>query len=233
MNKLYVVGTDTGIGKTVFSTILMHYFYFRGFDPFYFKPFQTGCPFPVHPESDANFIYSHIKQLAKRDPSFSVGYCFSNPKAPYFAAKDEKKEIDIKWVKGILEERSKGHNPIIIEGSGGLLVPITRDIFIMDTIKIFEAIPILVARAGLGTINHTLLSLECLEKRGIVPLSVIFIDKEDTPEHMIKENMEAISLFSNIKVAGVIKKIIDFSHIENNVFALLDRMFLQSMHKTP
>ena len=57
MNRFYVVGTDTGVGKTVFSLILMQYFYSKGLNPFYFKPFQTGCASPMDPESDANYIF--------------------------------------------------------------------------------------------------------------------------------------------------------------------------------
>ena len=213
MNRFYIVGTDTGVGKTVFSLILMQYFYLRGFNPFYFKPFQTGCVSPTDPEMDANFIYKHVPHLEGCDLASSVGYYFRNPKAPYFAARDEKREIDVNGIKNTIEIRSEGYDPLIIEGAGGLLVPVTRDVLIIDTIKLFHAKPILVARAGLGTINHTLLSLEALDRRDIKPVAVIFMDDADTPEDMIKENMEAVEMFSHVKVSGWIGRIRDFSYI--------------------
>ena len=226
-NLLYIVGTDTGIGKTVFSLFLMRYFYSKGFKPFYFKPFQTGCLSPIDPESDARFIYEHVPELKGKDPFISVGYCFKNPKAPYFSARNEGKGINVEWVKEIIEERKKQYDPIIIEGSGGLLVPVTKDILIVDTIKIFNASPILVAKAGLGTINHTLMSLEILEKRGIRPISVILMDKEQTPKDMIRENMEAIEMFSGIKVIGVIKRLEKFYNFDQDIFLLLNKIFNQ------
>ena len=223
----YIVGTDTGIGKTVFSLILMRYFFSKGFNPFYFKPFQTGCSSPLDIDSDARFIYEHVPELKGKDPSVSVGYCFKNPKAPYFSARDEKKDIDVEWIKGIIEEKKRQYNPLIIEGSGGLLVPVTKDTLIIDTIKIFGADPILIAKAGLGTINHTLLSLEALEKRNIKLISIIFVDREGTSKEMIKENMEAIRIFSRIEVAGVIKKMKKFSDIDQEIFVLLNKIFNQ------
>ncbi len=233
MNRFYVVGTDTGIGKTVFSTILMHYFYIKGLNPFYFKPFQTGCAYPLDADSDATFVYKNLPQLRESDPAISVGYCFAAPKAPYFAARDEKKEIDMDWIKNTINERAKGHNPVIIEGSGGLLVPVTKDVLILDTIKTFDAAPILIARAGLGTINHTLLSLEAIKRMDIKPRAVIFMDNEDTPDNMIEENIEAIEIFSKVKVAGVIRRIIDLSLIRNEIFAFLDSIFSEDIGETP
>ena len=96
--NIFVVGTDTGIGKTVLSLLLMQFFYARGYTPFYLKPAQTGCVDPYDIDSDARFIYQHVKPLNRKDPADSVVYCFKNPKAPYFAARDEGEEIDFKVI---------------------------------------------------------------------------------------------------------------------------------------
>ena len=85
---LFIVGTDTGVGKTVTSLLLMQYFYGLGKTPFYLKPFQTGCKDPYDKESDARFIYKNVRELQKKDPSDSVIYCFDKPKAPFFAARN-------------------------------------------------------------------------------------------------------------------------------------------------
>jgi dethiobiotin synthetase len=68
---LYIVGTDTGIGKSVLSLLLMQYFYAGGDSPFYIKPFQTGCKDPYDTDSDAKFIYTHVTQLKNSDPADS------------------------------------------------------------------------------------------------------------------------------------------------------------------
>jgi len=223
--RIFVCGTDTGVGKTVLSLLMMKYFYHIGANPFYFKPFQTGCISPLDPESDASFIYSYIPQLKGKDPSFSVGYCLREPKAPYFAARNENKQIDLRFIKKILKEREKGYNPVIIEGAGGLYVPVTKKKFIIDLIRSFDSTPVLVARAGLGTINHTLLSLEALRKRKIKPICVIFINTDNTSEEMIRENIEAVELWSGIPVAGVINKIEDFTCIPSELFDIFNKIF--------
>jgi len=104
-DNIFIVGTDTGAGKTVLSLLLMQYFYGKGRSPFYLKPIQTGCENPYDTDSDACFIYHHLKPLGDKDPAESVIYCFRNPKAPYFAARDEGKEIHIKKILEVAAEK--------------------------------------------------------------------------------------------------------------------------------
>ena len=70
----------------------MQFFYKRGDEPFYVKPLQTGCVDPYDTDSDAKLIYQNVVPLKGKDPADSVIYCFTNPKAPYFSARDEGKE---------------------------------------------------------------------------------------------------------------------------------------------
>ena len=76
---LFITGTDTGAGKTVLSLLLMQYLYSKGADPFYLKPFQTGCKNAYDTDSDARFIYSHVSQLKGKDPAGSVHLCGQGP----------------------------------------------------------------------------------------------------------------------------------------------------------
>jgi dethiobiotin synthetase len=212
-NILFVVGTDTGVGKTVLSLLLMQFFYARGDTPFYLKPVQTGCADPYDTDSDAGFIYRHIKSLRDKDPADSVVYCFKNPKAPLFAARDEKRTIDLSLIERVVTEKAVIHAPLVIEGAGGVLVPVTGNTCMADLISLIKGSPIIAARAGLGTINHTLLTIEALKFRGILPAGVVFIDsgEDSTPRKMIDENRSAIEKASGVKVAGVIGRIGDFS----------------------
>lgn len=224
MNKIYVVGTDTGVGKTVLSLLLMQFFLERGRRPFYLKPLQTGCATPRDKDSDAGFVYKHVESLRDKDPSESVVYCFRNPKAPYFAARDEGREIDMKLVDKVVEEKSRRYSPLILEAAGGLLAPVAERKLMVDTIGPGTRV-LVVARAGLGTINHTLLSIEALERRGIRPAAVVFLDAAETPTDLVAENIEAVRKYSGIKVSGVIGRINDFSRPPQDCYRPLEFLF--------
>lgn len=224
MDNFFIAGTDTGVGKTVLSLLLMRYFYRNGYTPFYLKPFQTGCDDPRDETSDAKFIYSNIDQLKEKDPAESVVYCCNNPKAPWFACRDMGSHADPLQVMKVLEEKSRGFCPVIMEAAGGLLVPVTNSFLVIDMIKLSGAKIILTARSGLGTINHTLLSIEALRKRGMMPTGIVFMNAGDITDsaEVISENMEAVHRFSGIQVAGVINRMDDFSAPEEQVDKIFD-----------
>ncbi len=209
----FITGTDTGVGKTVLSLLLMQFFSGKGQKPFYLKPFQTGCRDPYDKDSDAKFIYNFIPQLMAKDPADSVVFCHQNPKAPLFAARDQGETVDAKLIQKIIAEKSSIHHPVIVEGAGGVMVPIDGKLLMIDLIKMLNARPIIAARAGLGTINHTLLTIEVLRMHNILPSGIVLMDavSPPTPRQMVDENIEAIEKFSGIKVAGVIGRIENFS----------------------
>ncbi len=223
---IFVVGTDTGVGKTVVSLLLMQWLYARGYHPFYLKPFQTGCATAYDADSDAAFVYRHTAQLSRKDPAQSVVYCLPNPKAPYFAARDAGMTIRLEEVLQTIETRRSSHSPLVVEAAGGLMVPLTERHTVLDLLSQANCRPLLVARAGLGTINHTLLSIEALEKREIPPLGVIFVQLDDCTGslHLVKENMAAIDMFSGIQVAGVVPTLTDFSAPPDKAYQTLEAL---------
>jgi len=227
LDNIYVAGTDTCAGKTVLSLLLMQFFYAKGIEPFYLKMVQTGCRDAYDIESDARFIYENVSSLKGKDCAESVPYCFRNPKAPYFAARDQGVNIDLEVIKKAIDKKNISFHPVILEAAGGLLVPVTEKALIIDTIRIMEAGTLIAARAGLGTINHTLLAIEALDKRGIRPLGVVFMDfgEKPTPQDMISENIEAVENVSGLKVAGVINKIKNFSNPAKNCYEPLIKIF--------
>lgn len=227
MENLFVVGTDTGVGKTVLSLLLMQFFFSRGYNPFYLKPVQTGCKDPNDRESDAQFIYRNVGPLKDEDPADSVIYCFKNPKAPLFAARDEGRTIDLSVIERAVVEKARAYSPLIIEGAGGVLVPVVGNTLLADLCAVTHATPVIAARAGLGTINHTLLTIEALTVRGLKPLGIIFIDagKEETPLEMVIENKLAIEEASGVKVAGFIGRIRNFCKPPQNCYLPLEKMF--------
>jgi dethiobiotin synthetase len=228
--NLFIVGTDTGVGKTVLSLLLMQFFYAAGHTPFYIKPIQTGCRDPYDTDSDADFIYRHVRPLQDKDPAESVIYCFKNPKAPFFAARDEGKEIDLSVIERAVTQKSGIHFPLIIESAGGVMVPVTQNTLVTDLISLTKGTPIIAARAGLGTINHTLLTVEALDRRGINPLGIVFMDagEKETPLEMVSENKEAIEEACGIKVIGIIGRIHDFTSPPQDCYQPLTIMFGQT-----
>ncbi len=220
------MGTDTGVGKTVLALLLMQFFIAKGCNPFYLKPMQTGCKDANDADSDAKFIYRHVESLHGKQPAESVIYCFKNPKAPLYAARDEGKLIDLSKIERIVSRKATAHFPVILEGAGGVLVPVVGEKLMVDVITLVNGTPLIAARAGLGTINHTLLTIEAIEKRGLKPMGIVFIDagEKETPAEMIRENTSAIEEASGIKVAGVISRIDDFSRPPRDCYKTLAKI---------
>jgi len=126
-----------------------------------------------------------------------------------------------------ITRRGAGHAPLVIEGAGGLFVPLSAQDMMIDLVAQTGAKPVIAARAGLGTINHTLLTIEALSHRGLEPLGVVMIDAEkpQTDSAMIEENREAIEKTSGVMVAGVIPRIVNFLEPLVFLYPIFDRLF--------
>ncbi len=166
INKsLFISATNTDVGKTYACEKFLNYFAKAGLKVGYFKPFETGVVgFPL----DGSKMLELVKKL---NPSFNVTiddvvpYQFELPAAPYVAKGSTIIDIDfLKEKKKYLEQFC---DLLIIEGAGGLMVPIEKDLFIIDLIKIFEANAILITPSKLGCINDTLLSIHALKSKNI------------------------------------------------------------------
>ena len=209
---LLIVGTDTGVGKSVVSLLTMQLLYRRGFYPFYVKPFQTGCRDAYALESDAAFVYRHIRELSGSDPTRSMIYCYTQAKAPYYAARDAGERIDMDEVVLRINRQRKQNYPLVVEAAGGLMVPLTDKLLLLDAIERLGCRPLLVARSGLGTINHTLLSIETLQRRGVLPIGVVMVTEKgaDQDPQLVAENMKAVQDHGGVAVGGVIPRIKNF-----------------------
>ncbi len=227
---IIVIGTDTGVGKSVVSLLLMQLLFARGYSPFYLKPFQTGCRSALETNSDAVFVYSHTKSLEQDDPGQSVLYCHPNPKAPYFAARDAGQSIDVNLVGQVIERKRRRFSPLVVEAAGGLLVPVGEDLLVIDVIETIGCRPLLVARAGLGTINHTLLSIEALHSRGQPPMGIVFVDPSESPvdPDLVSDNMAAVASFSGCRVQGVIPHLTDFDRPSEAAYRPLEKILFES-----
>jgi dethiobiotin synthetase len=210
--RYFVLGTDTGVGKTVISTLLMQSLHRLSRKAFYLKPLQTGCKDPYDTDSDARFVYSHCDHLKNQDPARSVVYCLPNPKAPLFAASDANVEIDPARIDATLLTLSD-YQDLVIEAAGGLLVPAWKNATMADLVHRCNARPILVGRAGLGTINHTLLTVEALDRRNLPPLGIVLVESSPTPTSadLLEENRSAIACITGLPVVGPIPFLANFT----------------------
>lgn len=190
MKKTFIItGTDTGIGKTVFSASLMLGLEQAGVAPHYWKPIQSG----VDEGIDTRTVQKLTKLAATR--FLAEKYIFSQSLAPHRAAELDDTQINMNELRGP-EYIPPCEGTLMIEGAGGLLVPLTRENLLINLFKTWQCPVILCAKTSLGTINHTLLSLEALWSRQIPVLGIAFIG-EDNPD-----NIRTIAEFSKTKILG-------------------------------
>ena len=185
--KFVICGTDTDIGKTLISS-----FFVRGLNSYYWKPIQSG----LESETDSQAI----ERLSKinKEKIIKEAYIFTKPVSPHWAAEIDKKKINFK-----LLNIPNVNDSLIIETAGGLMVPITRNYLQIDQIRKWDLPVILVCKSSLGTINHTLLSIEALEKRNIKIIGLVI----NGEKHL--DNPNTLTKFSGLPI------IAEFPYIQN------------------
>lgn len=165
IQNIFVTATNTDVGKTYACEKLLKFYAKQGLKVGYFKPCETGViDLPI----DGSKMLKLTKEL---NPNFDVSindvvpYQFKLPAAPYVAKEETKISMDfIKEKKAYLEQFC---DVLVVEGAGGLMVPIEEDLFIIDMIKELDCKAVLITPSKLGCINDTLLSMEALKTRNI------------------------------------------------------------------
>jgi malonyl-CoA O-methyltransferase len=175
---VFVTGTDTGVGKTVVSAWLM-----RVLDADYWKPIQAG----TEDETDTAVV-QRLTGLPEGRFHESA-YRLTAPLSPYEAARREGITIDLDRI--ALPESAR---PLVVEGAGGILVPLNDRTFMTDLMAKFGLPAVIVARAELGTINHTLLTVEALRARGLPMAGVVMNGAPNAA------NRRAIETFGRVQV---------------------------------
>lgn len=161
--RYFVTGTDTGVGKTEISASLLSSMAARGLKPFAYKPCESGD------NTDSEALWKAAGKW--QSPETVCIYRFKAPLAPFLAAHAEKRRVD--WKRLLTGFSALGDGPGVVEGAGGLFVPLDDRHDVIDLIEATGLPVVLVARAGLGTINHTVLSLRALESRKIPVAGVV------------------------------------------------------------
>jgi dethiobiotin synthetase len=186
MSKAYIVtGTDTGIGKTTVAAMLV-----LALDAVYWKPIQSG----TEEGTDRQRVQA-LTQLPD-DRLLPERYVLSQPLSPHRAAELDGIEIEAEALVLPAFDRT-----LVIEGAGGLMVPVTRNKLQIDVFADWSLPIILCARTALGTINHTLLSIEALRGRHMRLHGLIFVG-DDNPD-----NMRTIADFSGARILGHVPRL--------------------------
>ncbi len=194
-----ITGTDTGVGKTYVACGLIRGFKRLGLRVFPYKPVETGCPeYPA----DGRLL-RETAGLSVPDGDV-VQYLFREPLAPAVAERIEGKSIDPFAIVSRIRELEGLYDVVVVEGAGGLLVPVTGRITYADLANMLGMPLVVVARARLGTINHTLLTLRVARSQGLRVLAVVVNGYEgrDTAE---RTNPEVIEDLGNCRVFVVPK----------------------------
>ncbi|MFP6738007.1 MAG: dethiobiotin synthase [Planctomycetota bacterium] len=189
--SLVVIGTDTEVGKTVVSAVVLAR-YARGRKLAYWKPIATGA------EGDTDTALVR-KWVGHRVDILDEAYLYDPPVSPHLAARLASRPIDPELVLAQLVEHGleDPRRNLVVEGIGGLHVPLTTEGYLLSHLLSDMHLPCLLAtRSGLGTINHTLLSLEAIRERKLDLAGVVMVGPKD------KENKAAIEKYGGVKVTA-------------------------------
>lgn len=206
----FVTGTDTGVGKTIIASALVAVLKSLGLRTGVMKPLESGCA------GSGKVLIPHdgifLKQFANtEDPVSDISpSLFGSPLAPLAAAEIENKNVDLVDIRKAFSRMSRKYEALVIEGIGGLMVPLKKDYYVLDLAADLGLPLVVTARPGLGTINHTLLTVNIALKKGLDVAGVI-INYPYRPLNDLAEktNLTILPRILPVKVAGI------FPYIEN------------------
>jgi dethiobiotin synthetase len=201
MRGLFVTGTDTGAGKTVVAGAVVAALRAQGERVAAFKPIVTGLDEPAEPGWPRD--HELLAAAAGASAEAVAAHGFGPPVSPHLAAELAGVELDLDALvlaAGAVAAEADA-TVLVVEGVGGLLVPLTRDRSVRD-LAVALGFPLLVAaRPGLGTINHTLLTLEAARAAGLAVAAVVLTPWPDEPTVMEESNRATIARLGAVRVA--------------------------------
>ncbi len=200
MKGLFVTATDTEVGKTVVTGGLAAAFKARGYRVGVVKPVQSGHA-ADHPDGDA----MRLKRLAELPdaPEVIAPYAFHAPLAPWIAARLEGRIIDREKIQAHVRQMAEKVDICLVEGAGGLLVPLGADWTVADLARSLAFPLLIVARPHLGTVNHTVLTVKTARTYGLNPIGVVlngYRSVETDPS--VRDNPAMIESFGALPVLG-------------------------------
>jgi dethiobiotin synthetase len=220
---IFITATDTGIGKTVVAAGLALALKGRGLNVGVMKPVATGCSGEGRlVSSDAVYLF----EAAENEYApLTSPVRFRNPVAPSIASIYEQKEIDLDVIRSAYSELQKHYDYVIVEGIGGLLVPIKKNFLVANLIREMELPIVIVSNVNLGAINHTLLTVDSALMRGFTIKGIIF-NRAPVVNYSLAEltNPRVIHELTGLPVLGTLPEIENLS-VERYKFGELRAIF--------
>jgi len=217
MQHFWIVGTDTDVGKTFVTATMLRQVQALGYNTMPYKPVQTG---EVEIDGKKTYYDTAMYQKYSRQPldvEQMNGFSYKVPASPHYAAQLEGKEIDEQIILAQLKDLQQAYEVVICEGAGGLFVPLktTSTYCLIDLIEQTKLPVVLVTKTGLGTINHTLLSVEALQRRGIEIKGIVY--NGNTNSAMEQNNIETMVAHTKLPYA-ILPRVQQEQDLENLSF---------------
>jgi dethiobiotin synthetase len=207
MQGLFVTGTDTGVGKTILSAALLAAIRDAGERVRAYKPVVTGLEDPAEIESRGGWPADHelLAMAAGMDPEEVSPLRYGPAVSPHLAARLAGERIDPgRLIASATDRDADGHQAtLIVEGVGGLLTPLADDFTVCDLAVALGLALVIAARPGLGTINHTLLTLRAARAAGLEVRAVVLTPWPEQPTVLELSNCETIGQLGDVRVEGL------------------------------
>ncbi len=205
---LFVTGTGTDVGKTYVTALIIKKLKEEGLNIGYYKAALSGAELNNGKLVPGDAEY--VRKIARLDNSSNndVSYVYKNAVSPHLAARLENKQVDMDVIKKDYKALSNVYDYLTVEGSGGIVCPLRYDdkkiIMLEDVIKELNLSVLIVASAGLGTINATVLTVEYLRSKNI-KIEGIILNEFHKVDVMNEDNLYMIEKLTNVKVIGVVE----------------------------
>lgn len=189
MTTLCICGIDTGIGKSVVTGLLARFLDEQGHSVITQKPIQTGCDGP----SEDILTHRRLMEtgwLEEDEQRLTCPYTFSLPGSPHLAARHDGMTVDLETITTTTRMLEKKYEWVLIEGAGGLMVPMTEDTLFIDYLEQQSYPLLLVTSPRLGSINHTLMSLEMIRSRGLKLAGLVYNLFDTARREVVKDSQQ-------------------------------------------
>jgi dethiobiotin synthetase len=204
-HAVFVTGTDTGVGKTVISAALAYHFASKGLNVGIMKPVETG----VTDISDLGPDAALLRWAAQStDPADKISpYRFSLPASPHQAAQSAKTKIDQEKILEAFNDVKAGKDIVLVEGAGGLMVPVQGGFLMADLVKEMSIPALVVTQPQLGTLNHTLLTTFAAHTMGIDLCGMIINRMPEKPDEVASAAPHLLSSLASVDILGVLPEV--------------------------
>lgn len=230
MNGIFITATDTGVGKTFVSAGLASALKKRGINTGVMKPVHTGCRSrngALIPE-DTRYL---MKAASVDDPiELVTPYMFREPVAPSVAAEKTNTVIDVGKINKSYKALCRRHEYMIVEGIGGIMVPIKKGTYVADIIIKLGLPAIIITRPDLGTINHTLLTIDYMKNKNIHIKGIVINHTHKGRKTLAEKTcLETIEKHSGLPVIGVIPFLSGDDPLNHRHFEVLSDVLLSQL----